>query len=247
MPLRPHAVASSLVLLALVACSSTRLSSVEVPPPQAPLALGLAVDDGGPPRFTTAVNVRGVLEVVETDRETGDLRLAVRDGTRRVTVTLSRALEPALAAPWRGRVVQLEASVGPAGTDLALTDAEGNRLLLLVVSRRFDDRLPTRAEDWGTPQDLPLRRVTGASVLRTTGDLNDCVALSVHYPLEIPGGPTPLRLPLGAWQPATWRGHVVAFLNCDSWAYRRSSCPGLEGAGFTLVVRDAPEAAAPAP
>jgi|GEM_PF-4978215 len=233
------------LLVALVACSSARLSSVEVPPPRAPLALGLSIDDRGVSRFTTAVSVRGVLEVTEGDRETGALRLVVRDGTELVTATLARAFEPGLTAPWRGRAVQLDASMGPEGTDLALSDTADNRLLLLVVSRRFDERLPTRPDGWGTPPDLPLRRVVGASVLRTTGDLNDCVALSVHYPLEIPGSPTPLLLPLGEWQPASWRGHVVAFLTSDCWAYRRSSCPGQEGAGFTLIVRDAPDAVSP--
>jgi hypothetical protein len=228
-------------LLALAACSSTRVSSVAVPPPHAPFALALTVSESDTVAVVSQVIANGLLEVVEAERPTGRLLLGVRDGSRLVTLALSRAFDPALVADWRGLAVHVEATVAPEGTDLELTEAEGQGLLLLVVSRRFADRLPGKPDQWGTPADLPLRRVAGASTLRTTGDENDCVALSVHYPLEVVGGPAPLRLDPDTWAPATWRGRAVGLLNHEAWWYRRSTCPTLEGAGFTVIVRALPQ------
>ncbi len=236
----PHVVAS--LLLVLVGCASARVSAVAVPPPRAPFTVALTLADDGPPLPVAALDVAGVLEDAGAERGTGALLLLVRDGVRTALATLPAGLEPERAAAWRGRPVRLAASVAADAVDLSLTDATDGHLLLLLVSRRFPDRLPGRPDDWGTPPDLPLRRVSDVSVLRTTGDENDCMALSVHYPLEVVGGHTPLRLPPDQWQPATWRGQSVALLNREAWSVRRSSCPGVEGAGFTVLVRGEPPA-----
>lgn len=229
------------VVLALVACSSSFVSSVAVPFPRAPFALALTLSENDAVTVVSQVSARGVLEVVEAERPTGRLLLGVRDGARLCMLALSRAFDPALVADWKGLAVNVEATTGPEGADVSLTEAEGGGLLLLVVSRRFAERLPGRPDQWGTPADLPLRRVAGASTLRTTGDENDCVALSVHYPLEVVGGPAPLRLDPDTWAPATWRGRAVGLLNHETWWYRRSTCPTLEGAGFTVIVRALPQ------
>jgi len=231
-------------LVLLAACSGARVAGVPVPPPRPPFTLALALAEAAPPAPVAALDVSGVLEAPAVDGTSGDLVLTVQDGTRTATAAMPAALEPARVAAWKGQPVRLTASSGPGALDLSLTAADG-RVLLLVISRRFPERLPGRPDDWGTPPDLPLRRVPDVSVLRTTGDTNDCVALSVHYPLEVVGGRSPLRLPPDQWQPATWRGHTVALLNRDAWWVRRSSCAGVEGAGFTVLVRAEPEETAP--
>ena len=241
-----RAPAFAVLLLLSIACGAARVSSVPVPPPRAPFALALTLAGQGASAFVAQLDLTGTLQGVDTDHATGDLVLTVADGTRVAAASMPPALEPARAAAWKGQAVRLTAEVAPDAVDLQLTGADG-RVLLLVVSRRFAERLPGLPDQWGTPPDLPLKRVSDVSVLRTSGDANDCVAVSVHYPLEVAGGRRPLRLPPDVWQPATWRGQGVALLNREAWMVRRSSCPGVGGAGFTVLVRDEPDASAPQP